>query len=195
MKIDNELLRRQFAEKANVVGPWIERQLDAVTAIGLGLQVIHQTRRDLSIVYTYIFYRCWMLHLYFRELSRISYIVWRNTNRQYINTKPILRNWRRSTKRFRKAWSLKIVTLSIPWKHCALVGNSFWLRSIATLTKSKIKFSPEIRRYFEITQIVIYLYKEYYGNCWKLLKKMVKRWLKINLKKLIKSCLNLKRYS
>lgn len=39
MKIDNELLRRQFAEKANVVGPWIERQLDAVTAIGLGLQV------------------------------------------------------------------------------------------------------------------------------------------------------------
>jgi len=39
VKIDNELLRRQFAEKANVVGPWIERQLDAVTAIGLGLQV------------------------------------------------------------------------------------------------------------------------------------------------------------
>lgn len=36
---DNELLRRQFAEKANAVGPWIERQLDAVTAIGLGLQV------------------------------------------------------------------------------------------------------------------------------------------------------------
>lgn len=41
VKIDNELLRRQFAEKANVVGPWIERQLDAVTAIGLGLQVIN----------------------------------------------------------------------------------------------------------------------------------------------------------
>lgn len=40
VEIDNELLRRQFAEKANVVGPWIERQLDAVTAIGLGLQVI-----------------------------------------------------------------------------------------------------------------------------------------------------------
>lgn len=38
-KKDNELLRRQFAEKANAVGPWIERQLDAVTAIGLGLQV------------------------------------------------------------------------------------------------------------------------------------------------------------
>lgn len=38
-KTDNELLRRQFAEKANQVGPWIERQLDAVTAIGMGLQV------------------------------------------------------------------------------------------------------------------------------------------------------------
>lgn len=35
---NNETLRRQFAEKANGVGPWIERQLDAVTAIGLGLQ-------------------------------------------------------------------------------------------------------------------------------------------------------------
>lgn len=37
--LGNELLRRQFAEKANAVGPWIERQLDAVTAIGMGLQV------------------------------------------------------------------------------------------------------------------------------------------------------------
>jgi len=50
VKIDNELLRRQFAEKANVVGPWIERQLDAVTAIGLGLQVIF-TLRDLSVIH------------------------------------------------------------------------------------------------------------------------------------------------
>lgn len=32
------MLRRQFAEKANKVGPWIERQMDAVTAIGMGLQ-------------------------------------------------------------------------------------------------------------------------------------------------------------
>lgn len=38
--VDNEMLRRQFAEKANQVGPWIERQLDAVTAIGMGLQVL-----------------------------------------------------------------------------------------------------------------------------------------------------------
>lgn len=36
--IDNEMLRRQFAEKANQIGPWIERQMDAVTAIGMGLQ-------------------------------------------------------------------------------------------------------------------------------------------------------------
>lgn len=36
---NNEALRRQFAEKANAVGPWIERQMDAVTAIGMGLQV------------------------------------------------------------------------------------------------------------------------------------------------------------
>lgn len=37
------MLRRQFAEKANAVGPWIERQLDAVTAIGMGL---HGTLED-----------------------------------------------------------------------------------------------------------------------------------------------------
>lgn len=50
-KIDNELLRRQFAEKANAVGPWIERQLDAVTAIGLGLQVIvfYKAVHELSV--------------------------------------------------------------------------------------------------------------------------------------------------
>merc|ERR1712131_561580 len=35
---NNELLRRQFAEKSNQVGPWIERQMDAVAAIGMGMQ-------------------------------------------------------------------------------------------------------------------------------------------------------------
>ncbi|XP_044743684.1 alpha-actinin, sarcomeric isoform X1 [Chrysoperla carnea] len=34
---NNEMLRRQFAEKANAVGPWMERQLDAVTAVGMGV--------------------------------------------------------------------------------------------------------------------------------------------------------------
>ena len=34
----NEGLRRKFGEKANVVGPWIERQLDSVAAIGMGMQ-------------------------------------------------------------------------------------------------------------------------------------------------------------
>ncbi|UYV79415.1 hypothetical protein LAZ67_17002526 [Cordylochernes scorpioides] len=33
----NERLRRKFAEKANTVGPWLERQLDQVTAIGMGV--------------------------------------------------------------------------------------------------------------------------------------------------------------
>ncbi|GFQ96041.1 alpha-actinin [Trichonephila clavata] len=34
----NERLRRKFAEKANAVGPWIERQMDSVAAIGMGMQ-------------------------------------------------------------------------------------------------------------------------------------------------------------
>lgn len=33
----NEGLRRQFAEKANIVGPWIETQMDGVAAIGMGV--------------------------------------------------------------------------------------------------------------------------------------------------------------
>ena len=32
---NNERLRRQFAQKANVVGPWIENQLDGVASIGV----------------------------------------------------------------------------------------------------------------------------------------------------------------
>lgn len=45
------MVRRQFAEKANQVGPWIERQMDAVTAIGMGLQVgdMNQLRSLFSI--------------------------------------------------------------------------------------------------------------------------------------------------
>ena len=31
------MVRRQFAEKANLVGPWIEKQLDSVTDIGMGM--------------------------------------------------------------------------------------------------------------------------------------------------------------
>lgn len=34
----NERLRRKFADKANAVGPWIERQMDSVAAIGMGMQ-------------------------------------------------------------------------------------------------------------------------------------------------------------
>ncbi|XP_061718140.1 alpha-actinin, sarcomeric isoform X2 [Cydia pomonella] len=43
---NNETLRRQFAEKANAVGPWIERQMDAVTAIGMGLQVTRRLQNN-----------------------------------------------------------------------------------------------------------------------------------------------------
>ena len=40
---NNEMLRRQFAEKANSVGPWIERQMDAVASIAMGMQVCIDT--------------------------------------------------------------------------------------------------------------------------------------------------------
>lgn len=55
---NNEMLRRQFAEKANQVGPWIERQMDAVTAIGMGLQgsledQLHRLKEYEQAVYAY----------------------------------------------------------------------------------------------------------------------------------------------
>jgi actinin alpha len=55
---NNEMLRRQFAEKANQVGPWIERQMDAVTAIGMGLQgsledQLHQLKQYEQNVFAY----------------------------------------------------------------------------------------------------------------------------------------------
>ncbi|XP_050677412.1 alpha-actinin, sarcomeric isoform X1 [Leptidea sinapis] len=55
---NNENLRRQFAEKANAVGPWIERQMDAVTAIGMGLQgsledQLHRLKEYEAGVYAY----------------------------------------------------------------------------------------------------------------------------------------------
>lgn len=31
---NNERLRRAFAQKANVVGPWVEKHLDAVASVG-----------------------------------------------------------------------------------------------------------------------------------------------------------------
>lgn len=34
--LDNERLKSVFAEKANSVGPWLERELEQVLAIGLG---------------------------------------------------------------------------------------------------------------------------------------------------------------
>lgn len=36
---NNERLRRQFAAKADVVGPWIEAQLDGVASIGVYVKV------------------------------------------------------------------------------------------------------------------------------------------------------------
>ena len=35
---NNERLRRQFAAKANVVGQWVETQLDAVASIGVQMR-------------------------------------------------------------------------------------------------------------------------------------------------------------
>lgn len=55
---NNEMLRRQFAEKANAVGPWIERQMDAVTAIGMGMsgsleEQLHRLKEYEQAVYAY----------------------------------------------------------------------------------------------------------------------------------------------
>jgi actinin alpha len=55
---NNEMLRRQFAEKANATGPWIERQMDAVHAIGMGISgsledQLHRLKEYEQAVYAY----------------------------------------------------------------------------------------------------------------------------------------------
>ncbi|QQP58443.1 Alphaactinin_ sarcomericlike [Caligus rogercresseyi] len=55
---NNEQLRRQFADKSNQVGPWIERQMDAVSAIGMGIQgsledQLHRLREYEEAVYQF----------------------------------------------------------------------------------------------------------------------------------------------
>lgn len=55
---NNEMLRRQFAEKANNVGPWIEKQMDAVTAIGMAIagsleEQLHRLKDYEQAVYAY----------------------------------------------------------------------------------------------------------------------------------------------
>lgn len=55
---NNEMLRRQFAEKSNNVGPWIEKQMDAVTAIGMAIsgsleEQLHRLKEYEQAVYAY----------------------------------------------------------------------------------------------------------------------------------------------
>ncbi|XP_053207168.1 alpha-actinin-like isoform X1 [Panonychus citri] len=47
----NEGLRRRFGERANVVGPWIERQMDAVAAVGMGMQGTLEDQKNKLIQY------------------------------------------------------------------------------------------------------------------------------------------------
>jgi hypothetical protein len=56
---NNELMRRQFAEKANSVGPWIERQMDAVASIAMGMQV--RLFKDFTILLMYLI--CFCCHI------------------------------------------------------------------------------------------------------------------------------------
>lgn len=54
----NEGLRRQFAERANIVGPWIESQMDGVAAIGMGVvgsleNQLEKLKQHESVVHEY----------------------------------------------------------------------------------------------------------------------------------------------
>ena len=54
---NNEHLRVQFAEKANIVGPWLEQQLDHLAAIGtLGKGSLEENKGDLKGVLSYFNY-------------------------------------------------------------------------------------------------------------------------------------------
>ena len=48
---NNERLRQAFAAKANTVGPWIERQSDAIASIPLQMQVSQACLLESSLLY------------------------------------------------------------------------------------------------------------------------------------------------
>lgn len=59
--VGNERLRQLFAEKANAVGPWLERQIEYVLSIGLGGRgslenTVSQLKSIQQQVYTFPFF-------------------------------------------------------------------------------------------------------------------------------------------
>ena len=59
---NNEALRRQFADKSNQVGPWIERQMDAVAAIGMGMQVHNSSKNNSIASFSFTYSNAYLSH-------------------------------------------------------------------------------------------------------------------------------------
>lgn len=129
---NNETLRRQFAEKANAVGPWIERQMDAVTAIGMGLQVTYlhiankkttklskpilETRKDTTLkiiafvkmtIFRLVSFQPHDIYkhnfIIIRALWKINYVASRSTKPAFTLTSLISKSWSASTRLCKRA--------------------------------------------------------------------------------------------
>jgi actinin alpha len=94
---NNEALRRQFADKSNQVGPWIERQMDAVAAIGMGMQ---GSLED--------------------QLSRL-----REYEEAIYQLNLTWKNWNVSTNKFKNHLCSRTDILNTLWKHSVWVGNNW----------------------------------------------------------------------
>merc|ERR1719348_828245 len=123
---NNEALRRQFAEKSNQVGPWIERQMDAVAAIGMGMQ--GSLEEQLSRLREYE-EAVSQFKPHLEELERVNQqiqesFVFENRYTQY--TMETLRvGWEQlvtSVNRSRRALSLRTDIPSTPWRPSEWVG-------------------------------------------------------------------------
>lgn len=114
------MLRRQFAEKSNQVGPWIERQMDAVTAIGMGLQgsledQLHQLKQYEQNVFAYKphieelekIHQAVQEGMIFENRYRQSLIIQKKFGTVYLNN------------------ALFIGILNTQWRHYVLDGNNY----------------------------------------------------------------------
>merc|ERR1711978_720913 len=115
---NNEALRRSFAEKANQVGPWIERQMDAVAAIGMGMQGSLE-----------------------EQLSRL-----REYEEAVYQFKPHLEELERITSRSRRASYSRTDTLSTPWRPSESAGSSWSPLSTGQSTRWRTRSSPGTAR-------------------------------------------------
>ena len=118
---NNERMRRQFAEKANMVGQWVERHLDAVASISVQKGSLEDHRNRSVILWVIRLFR-WIYFLFFVELYKYKSIKWSCTNNNILHWE-IVRSfcWFKASDRSRQRNTVAVCTLLLQIVRCYVV--------------------------------------------------------------------------